>query len=74
MADEHPAPLEDRLRTRLRVISFVVFMGLIVVLVLADTFGAERRVSEFIFAGLLASALLSASLVTADFLSRFVGR
>lgn len=66
MADEAPDgpvgsdPLETGLRRRLRVISGVTFLGLLVLLALADTFGKEAglHASEFIFGSLLGALLL----------------
>lgn len=55
-------PIEERLRRRLRVISGFTFLGLVVLLVLADTFGgaAGLRASEFLFGSLLGALLLVA--------------
>jgi hypothetical protein len=65
-SDERPAvhiptdPLEERLRRRLRIIAGGVFLALIVVLALVDTFGrpAGLQVSEVIFGSLLGALLL----------------
>lgn len=53
-------PVEERLRRRLRVIAAIVFLILVAVLALADTFGrsADLHVSEFVFGSLLGALLL----------------
>lgn len=63
VADDKPEgsdPLETGLRRRLRVISGCTFLGLLVLLVLADTFGQSSglHASEFIFGSLLGALLL----------------
>lgn len=66
-------PLEAKLRRRLRVISGCTFLALIVVLVLADTFGRASglHASEFIFGSLLGAFLLIAGVEgTFQFLKR----
>lgn len=63
MADEGPRgsdALETRLRRRLAAITGVTFLGLLVVLTLADTFGQASglHANEFIFGALLGGLLL----------------
>jgi hypothetical protein len=60
--DPKPDPLEERLRGRLRLVAGLTFLGLIVVLALADTFGrsADLHVSEFVFGSLVGAFLLVA--------------
>lgn len=72
-SDERPDPLEERLRRRLRVIAGFAFLGLVVVLALADTFGrgADLHVSEFIFGSILGALLLVAGVEGA---ARFFGK
>jgi hypothetical protein len=67
-----PDPIEERLRKRLRVISGFTFLGLIVLLALADTFGraAGLRASEFLFGALIGGLLLIASVEGAAALVR----
>lgn len=66
-------PVEERLRKRLRVIAGYTLLGLVVLLVLADTFGAASglRASEFLFGSLLGALLLIAGVEGA---ARFVKR
>lgn len=78
-SDERPVvqpptdPLEEILRRRLRVIAGFVFLILVTILTLADTFGraADLHVSEFIFGSILGALLLIAGVEGA---ARFFGR
>ena len=59
--DDKPSdPLEERLRRRLRAISALTFLALIVVLALADTFGgnSDLHAEPFIFGSLVGAFLL----------------
>jgi hypothetical protein len=72
-ADAHSDPLEERLRGRLRLVAGLTFLGLIVVLALADTFGrgADLHVSEFVFGSLVGAFLLVAGVEAG---ARFFGK
>lgn len=72
---EHPPTdqLEERLQRWLQVLTGLVFLGLIVALALADTFGRDSnlRASEFIFASLVGGLLLVGGVKGAG---KFIGR
>lgn len=65
--DERPVdpkadPLEQALRRRVRYVAAFVFLALIVILALADTFGhdADLHVNEFVFGSIVGAFLLVA--------------
>lgn len=73
MADERRG--EDQLRHRLRLIAGVTFVGLIVLMVAADTvgrliFNPDFHVSEIFLGTLVGAVLLLAGVEGASFLSR----